>query len=143
MPLRPLRPGRSDKDLKRRSTLDPAGLFTRGSKTNKSAEHLTDVRHAVSEDGGARPLSGDEPRESLSPADNNHHRPRTPVQEHSPMTRRFSMMRFRHASDSQLSTRAKEQQQQDDTPPVPQVPANATSSMLMSCPIPTPHMSPC
>lgn len=59
MPLRPLRPGRSEKDLKRRSTLDPAGLFKRGDRErlNKSAEHLADTRHAASEDGGARPQS--------------------------------------------------------------------------------------
>lgn len=138
MPLRPLRPGRSDKDLKRRSTLDPAGLFSRGTKTNKSNDHLDDVRHAASEDGGARALStnnGDEPRPSFSPADVDDRPPTPPVQDASPMTRRFSLMRFRHASDSQLSTRAKEHAAQaDDTPPVPAVPAvpampaNATSS---------------
>lgn len=131
MPLRPLRPNRSEKDLKRRSTLDPAGLFRRGDKLNKSAEYLADARHAASEDGGARPQSSSrlaEPRESWSANDEN--RPPTPpVQEHTPLTRRFSLMRFRHASDSQLSTRAKEQAQ-GDTPPVPAVPPNASTTML-------------
>ncbi|KAL1606522.1 hypothetical protein SLS60_003927 [Paraconiothyrium brasiliense] len=130
MPLRPLRPNRSEKDLKRRSTLDPAGLFKRGDKQNKSAEYLGDARHAASEDGGARPQSSsrvDEPRESWSANDEN--RPPTPpVQEPTPLTRRFSLMRFRHASDSQLSTRAKEQAA-EDAPPVPAVPANASNSV--------------
>lgn len=127
MPLRPLRPNRSEKDLKRRSTLDPAGLFTRGDKSsrlNKSAEHLAPDRVAVSEDGG-RPVSSDVPRPSWSANDEN--RPPTPpVQDHTPMTRRFSLMRFRHASDSQLSTKAKEHAA-EDAPPVPAVPPAAGS----------------
>ncbi|KAF2449021.1 protein transport protein sec73 [Karstenula rhodostoma CBS 690.94] len=135
MPLRALRPGRSEKDLKRRSTLDPAGFFKRGDRLNKSAEHLGDVRHAASEDGGARPLRVDEPRKSWSATHES--RPSTPpVQEHTPLTRRFSLMRFRHASDSQLSTRAKEHAD-DDTPPVPAVPANATSTPAIITTAPT------
>lgn len=149
MPLRPLRPGRSEKDLKRRSTLDPAGLFKRGDRErlNKSAEHLADTRHAASEDGGARPQSSsrvDDSRGDWTVTDEN--RPPTPpVQEHTPLTRRFSLMRFRHASDSQLSARAKEHAAQaaqaaDDAPPVPQVPANAQGSVLSHDPLQVPSM---
>lgn len=139
MPLRPLRPGRSEKDLKRRSTLDPAGFFKRSDKDrpNKSVDNLPDTRHAVSEDGGARPQSSSvvedkqqQQQQQPSWSANNETRPPTPpVQEHTPLTRRFSLMRFRHASDSQLSIRAKEQAD-EDTPPVPPVPANAQASML-------------
>ena len=43
-----------------------------------------------------------------------------PVQDATPkQTRRFSMMKFRHASDSQLSTRARQQAEADATPPMP------------------------
>ncbi len=47
-------------------------------------------------------------------------RPDTPpIQEETPRHRRFSMLRFRNASDSQLSTRLKQQQQAEKPPPMP------------------------
>ncbi|KAK7967357.1 uncharacterized protein PG986_001634 [Apiospora aurea] len=47
-----------------------------------------------------------------------------PIQEETPKHRRFSMLRFRNASDSQLSTRLKQQQQQqaEKPPPMPRPP---------------------
>jgi hypothetical protein len=43
-----------------------------------------------------------------------------PVQDATPkQSRRFSMMKFRHASDSQLSTRARQQAEADAAPPMP------------------------
>ena len=48
--------------------------------------------------------------------------PSPPVQQHTPLTRRFSMMRFRHASDPQLSAKAREQAH-EQPPPVPTLPA--------------------
>ncbi|KAF2187495.1 hypothetical protein K469DRAFT_685962 [Zopfia rhizophila CBS 207.26] len=123
MPLRALRPNRSERDLQRRSTLDPAGLFRRGDKPsnlNKSVEQLASDRIAVSEDGG-RPTSSDVGRLPWS-VGNDDPPPSPPVQEHTPNTRRFSMLRFRHASDSQLSTKAKEHAAAE-APPVPAMPA--------------------
>ncbi|KAJ4294126.1 hypothetical protein N0V90_007816 [Kalmusia sp. IMI 367209] len=139
MPLRPLRPNRSERDLRRRSTLDPAGLFKRGDKTrlNKSTEYLNDTSQDANEGGSARPASSHvgDPRESWSANDEN--RPPTPpVQEHTPLTRRFSLMRFRHASDSQLSVRAKEQAA-EDAPPVPSVPADAARTPAIITTAPT------
>lgn len=133
MPLRPLRPNRSEKDLQRRnSTLDPSALFRRSDKSrNKSTEHLNpnNARLALSHDGG-RPSSRDLAPQPTWPATgdlNDENRPPSPpVQEHTPMTRRFSLMRFRHASDSQLSLKAKEQAV--DAPPVPAVPPQAATS---------------
>lgn len=117
-----LRPGKSEKDLRRRSTfsstLDPAGLFNRsgkGDKSDKSTEYLAAERIAVSEDGGRRPLSSERERET-------EREPASPRPSVNP--RRFSMLRFRHASDSQLSTTAKEHASRD-APPVPPVPASA------------------
>lgn len=43
-----------------------------------------------------------------------------PIQDESPKHRRFSMLRFRNASDSQLSARLKQQQQAERVPPMPQ-----------------------
>ena len=131
-----LRPGRSEHDLKRRSTLDPAGLFrrsdrpdrgdesdkshrpTESDKSHRPTEHLAPQRGAVSEDG-RRPPSSEPARPSVSP--DSHHPPPSSPRPTNP--RRFSMLRFRHASDSQLSTTAKEHAARD-APPVPPVPPN-------------------
>lgn len=135
MPLRSLRPNRSERDLKRRSTLDPAGLFRRGDKdtrNNKSSENLYPSRIADSEDGN-RPVSAYVARPSTS-HDDDSPPSSPPVQEHTPNTKRFSLMRFRHASDSQLSTKAKEQQARDEEapPPVPAVPANPAPPAIIT-----------
>ncbi|KAF2270113.1 hypothetical protein CC78DRAFT_528605 [Lojkania enalia] len=126
MPLRGLRPNRSERDLKRRSTLDPTGLFKRGEKSsdlNKSSEHLAGDRGAVSHDGGRQ-----------SWMESSHGRPPSPpIQEHTPNTRRFSIMRFRHASDSQLSTKAKEQAAAEEAPPVPAMPMT-TPAIITTAP---------
>lgn len=123
-----LRPGRSEHDLKRRSTLDPAGLFRRsekGDKSDKSTEYLAPGRIAVSEDGG-RPASSDDARPSVSRESHDSHDAHAspPASPRPQNPRRFSMLRFRHASDSQLSTTAKEHAARD-APPVPPVPASA------------------
>jgi hypothetical protein len=119
MPLRSLRPGRSERDLKRRSTLDPAGFFRRADKDtrfDKSHENLAPGRIAASEDG-FRPTSTDTARPSTGHDDVD--------DDDTPNTKRFSLMRFRHASDPQLSSKAKEHAaRDDDAPPVPRVPAN-------------------
>jgi hypothetical protein len=124
MPLRALRPNRSDRDLKRRSTLDPAGLFKRAdrdARLHASSENLRD-RVAASEDGG-RPTSSDVARQSMTGSHLEDDPPSPPIQQATPNTRRFSLMRFRHASDSQLSMKAKEHAARDENaPPVPAVP---------------------
>ncbi|KAH8719289.1 hypothetical protein GQ44DRAFT_741996 [Phaeosphaeriaceae sp. PMI808] len=138
MPLRALRPNRSERDLKRRSTLDPAGLFSRRGDRDRdkdthlgqSTEDVGAFRVTASEDGG-RPTSTDVARPSMSShtrLDDNDdaESPSPPVQRATPNTRRFSLMRFRHASDSQLSVKAKEHAARSEAqaPPVPAVPAN-------------------
>ena len=45
--------------------------------------------------------------------------PSSPIMEKTQKHRRFSMLRFRNASDSQLSARAKRQAQAEKPPPVP------------------------
>lgn len=124
MPSRGLRPNRSERDLKRRSTFDPAHLFKRPDKSASAHHSQLDGqedhdRVDVSVDGG-RPSSDIGTNDDGGP-------PTPPIQEHTPHTRRFSLMRFRHASDSQLSVRAKEQAKEQairETPPVPDMPAS-------------------
>ncbi|KAI0169444.1 hypothetical protein GGR52DRAFT_466615 [Hypoxylon sp. FL1284] len=65
--------------------------------------------------------SEDQSRRSESP----------PVQDDSPRHRRFSMLRFRNASDSQLSARLKQQLQAEKLPPMPQPPAIITTAPTM------------
>lgn len=117
-----LRPGRSERDLKRRSTIDPGGFFKRSDKADKkdsAADFLAAERIAVSEDGG-RPASS----EVASASRDSHESP--PSSPRPANHRRFSMMKWRHASDSQLSTTAKEHAARErDAPPVPPVPASA------------------
>lgn len=137
MPLRQLRPGKSHSELKRRSTLDPAGFFKRADKDSRArdADHgdaaaAAAARVAVSVDGGSRPSY--DARPSTSHDDDTP--PSPPVQEPTPNTRRFSLMRFRHASDSQLSTKAKEQAARDQPPPMPAVPAvSANPERMCAC----------
>ncbi|KAG4425627.1 hypothetical protein IFR04_001324 [Cadophora malorum] len=55
-----------------------------------------------------------------------------PIQEESQKHRRFSMLKFRHASDSQLATRARMQARADaDAPPIPQPPEIITTAPTM------------
>ncbi|KAG9189731.1 hypothetical protein G6011_06599 [Alternaria panax] len=136
MPLRSLRPGRSERDLKRRSTLDPAGFFKRADKDARfdpSPDHLDSSRIAASEDG-CRPTSTDIARPSTGHDDDES--PPSP-----PNTKRFSLMRFRHASDPQLSAKAKEHAaRDDDVPPVPRVPANpAPPAIITTAPTAADH----
>ncbi|KAJ9142769.1 Protein transport protein sec73 [Pleurostoma richardsiae] len=53
-----------------------------------------------------------------------------PIQEETPKHRRFSMLRFRNASDSQLSTRAKKhaQEAEEPLPPLPRPPEIITTA---------------
>lgn len=67
-----------------------------------------------------RPMSAQEP---LSPVDVlSLGPPSPPVQTSTPATARFSMLRWRHFSDGQLSAKARLHADSNKTPPVPQVP---------------------
>ncbi|TID15315.1 Carboxypeptidase S1 A [Venturia nashicola] len=99
MPERSLKPNASERDLKRRSTLDPLNLFRPG----RMSEDL--LRSRSNTQASERPES-------------------PPIQDHIP---RFSLSKWRHASESQLSVKAKKQAKHADNgdiPPVPAMPAN-------------------
>lgn len=124
MPLRGLRPGKSEKDLKRRSTLDPTNILKRGEQASRAQSHdnLSQLPYrGIQSSDGTRPTHFD-PRASWA----GEPPPSPPIQEHNAQTRRFSMLRFRHASDPQLSQKAKEHAAMAaarDAPPVPVMPA--------------------
>ncbi|TIA61124.1 hypothetical protein D6C77_03652 [Aureobasidium pullulans] len=81
-----------------------------------------------------RPMSAQEPISpmdvlSLGP-------PSPPVQTATPATARFSMLRWRHFSDGQLSAKARLHADSDKTPPVPQVPPQHQ----LQSPVPNPQI---
>ncbi|KAL7813482.1 guanine nucleotide exchange factor [Trichoderma gracile] len=79
------------------------------------------------DDEAADPQSRPQSRESVASLD----RPSTPpVQQQSSKHRRFSVLRFRNASDSQLSLRVK--QAAEKPPPVPRPPAIITTAPTMN-----------
>ena len=116
MPLMGLRSNRSEKDLNRRSTFEPPSLFRRSEQVSRSElpPDLLSLPNAANfhESAVSAPPSSHGVQEPP---------PSPPIQPASTKTRRFSMMKFRHASDSQLSTRAKEQAA-EEIPPVPAIP---------------------
>ncbi|KAL2355830.1 hypothetical protein BJ546DRAFT_971937 [Cryomyces antarcticus] len=132
MPLKALRPGQSDRDLRRRSTFDffrhneelPRADPTKNASASNflSPDRALLVRPKTSSNDGIS--SGSELGTSSEDQ-----RPNTPpVQALTANTRRFSMLRFRHASDSQLSTRAKAQAMKDPVPPIPAAPSIVTTA---------------
>ena len=117
MPWNPLRVTRpSDTALRRHSSLDPANIANGPKETRNSHDGAMDLVNNVR---SASPL-----RNSIDPAGaatdaSFGERPRSPPL---PTARqqRFSILKFRHASDSQLSRTAKEQAQAAaSTPPMP------------------------
>jgi hypothetical protein len=124
MPM--LRPNPSEKDLrqlKRRSTLDPLGFFHKSHESLERNDSPEDMRsmaqRAASEDRPrrARTVSGD--------GDDDNRPTSPPIQPATPRTARFSMLKWRNASDSQLSTKARILAEQD-IPPVPAMPTGIT-----------------
>ena len=111
---------------RRRSTLDNL-LNDIRSNTQEDAANPTSG-YATPVPNASRPMSAQEPISpmdvlSLGP-------PSPPIQTATPATARFSMMRWRHFSDGQLSAKAKLHADADKTPPVPQVPLQHQSQSM-------------
>ena len=114
--LRVTRP--EEKELRRHSVLNPTDITA--SSSELSSQHATNVP----------PVESNPPRMSHRVRDSivslsavneapPPERPASPpIQERNPKHRRFSVLRFRHASDSQLAKTAKEQAAQS-APPLP------------------------
>ena len=106
----------SDADTRRHSFFagDPSASDTLAARTNNQLHRKTSASSFLSRPSNASMPAINEPSEepenrSLSP----------PVQEETSKHRRFSMLKFRHASDSQLSTRARQQADASPVPPLP------------------------
>ncbi|GAB7340122.1 hypothetical protein MBLNU457_6606t1 [Dothideomycetes sp. NU457] len=64
-----------------------------------------------------------------------------PIQPPNPATKRFSLLKFRHFSDSQLATRARLQAEQAQKPPLPRLPTTHAEGQVQApvqSPVPTP-----
>jgi hypothetical protein len=106
----------SDADNRRHSFFagDPTASDTLAVRTSNQLHRKTSASSFLSPPSNASMPAINEPSEepanrSVSP----------PVQEESSKHRRFSMLKFRHASDSQLSTRARQQADASPVPPLP------------------------
>ncbi|KAK3048956.1 hypothetical protein LTS18_012856, partial [Coniosporium uncinatum] len=133
MPLKGIKT-KSERDLRRRRTLDISTFTTRQPREESpprrrpSSSLALDAGGALNHDDGSRdpevhrmsafirtPPSTEETPSPTTP----------PIQDATPDTRRFSMLRFRNASDSQLSRKFKEHRE-NGVPPVPVVPASTS-----------------
>lgn len=134
MPLLGLRSVDPEKEFRRRSTLDLTNLFRNNGQQRQASSSTTDLQtesnprtkvaeplpYSDSGNGkadGNEDTAGDEAESPGSP----------PIQQLTSNHNRFSKLKFRHASDSQLSLKAK--RQAEHTPPVPAV---TTKSTLIS-----------
>lgn len=137
----------SESDMRRHTTLlEPkpqAELFL----SPESASHRLESG-ATPPDSDSRRLSADPNAETDRASQDSYDRPESPpIQDETPRHRRFSMLRFRNASDSQLSTRWRQQQQASEKPPpmpertVPPASCLSCLSCLLSPARPIPHTS--
>ncbi|KAI0532959.1 hypothetical protein GGR58DRAFT_506857 [Xylaria digitata] len=132
----------SESDMRRHTTLfDPKvqvqadDTFINPQPTSHRLENGTTSQHSNSSKLSTGPNSNLEPIQDNTRVshDSSYDRPESPpIQEETPRHRRFSMLRFRNASDSQLSTRLKQQQQVEKPPPMPEPPAIITTAPTLN-----------
>ncbi|KAI1112588.1 hypothetical protein F5Y14DRAFT_253434 [Nemania sp. NC0429] len=125
-------PAASESDMRRHTTLfepKPQALFL----SPESATHRLESGVTPPDSDSGR-LSADPNPETDRASHDSYDRPESPpIQDETPRHRRFSMLRFRNASDSQLSTRWRQQQQAaEKPPPMPEPPAIITTAPTMN-----------
>ncbi|TVY34937.1 Protein transport protein [Lachnellula subtilissima] len=139
MPLLPgliRRRGPSSDDIRRRSFLLPESMGNPTLLDGRASEQIPRRPSAAEflSPAGAEAEGASSPRASAESATSPLEPSISPpVQQQTPKHHRFSMLKFRHASDSQLSTRARLQAQQDQlaTPPMPHPPEIITTAPTM------------
>ncbi|KAI1819710.1 hypothetical protein F4861DRAFT_115873 [Xylaria intraflava] len=98
----------------------------------QSASHPPEQSPAVPGSDSRKPSTNPHPNPAIEVdrvSNDSYDRPESPpVQDETPRHRRFSMLRFRNASDSQLSTRWRQQQQAEKPPPMPEPPTIITTA---------------
>ena len=113
---------------RRRSTLDNLLSDIRSNTQEHAPTRDSASGYTTPVPNANRPMSAQEP---LSPVDVlSLGPPSPPVQTATPATARFSMLRWRHFSDGQLSAKARLHADPDKTPPVPQVPLEHQSQSM-------------
>jgi hypothetical protein len=109
----------SERDLRRRSTLDPYSIFRQRESPNPPKPSLDDNRSL------AQRAASEDVQRALD--DHDQPPPSPPIQNSNARTHKFSMLRWRHASDSQLSAKAREHAERD-IPPVPAMPTSMSAN---------------
>ena len=128
----------SESDMRRHTTLfDPKVQANSNLPTPQSASQPLE-NGAASQDTNAGKsstslnLDSNPIQDTARVSYDSYDRPESPpIQEETPKHRRFSMLRFRNASDSQLSTRLKQHQQAEKPPPMPARTVLPASSLFM------------
>ncbi|KAI0396198.1 hypothetical protein F5Y17DRAFT_420765 [Xylariaceae sp. FL0594] len=126
----------SESDMRRHTTLfgpkSPSDLLLNSQSADCRTENGHRGPHVVRDAETAQDSRGSrdiDDSASTRASQDPHDRPESPtVQEETANHRRFSMLRFRNASDSQLSARWKQQQQAEKPPPMPEPPAIITTA---------------
>ncbi|KAI0407531.1 hypothetical protein F4802DRAFT_554213 [Xylaria palmicola] len=128
----------SESDMRRHTTLfdpkSPAHAFLDPQSSSRRLENVTTSRGSDSgmlSTGPNSSLPADADGDPARISQGSYDRPESPpIQDETPRHRRFSMLRFRNASDSQLSARWRQHQQQaaEKPPPMPEPPAIITTA---------------
>ncbi|KAI0491261.1 hypothetical protein F4859DRAFT_520784 [Xylaria cf. heliscus] len=140
----------SESDMRRHTTLfDPKSPADALPSPQPASHRLENGATSQDSDSGTQstdPTSGltmglspdpdpdpDADADAVRVSQSSYDRPESPpIQDETPRHRRFSMLRFRNASDSQLSTRWRQQQQAaEKPPPMPEPPAIITTAPTM------------
>ncbi|KAJ3560802.1 hypothetical protein NPX13_g9183 [Xylaria arbuscula] len=128
----------SESDMRRHTTLldpkvQPDSNLLNPESASQPLENGTASQNANTGKSSTSPNLNSVPIQDTARVSNDSYdRPESPpIQEETPKHRRFSMLRFRNASDSQLSTRLKQHQQAEKPPPMPARMALSASSLPM------------
>ncbi|KAI3318223.1 hypothetical protein HD806DRAFT_322399 [Xylariaceae sp. AK1471] len=120
----------SESDMRRHTTL--FGPRSQGDALLNPQSASRPLENGASAQGADDPRLSMDP-DSARPSQDPYDRPDSPpIQDETPSHRRFSMLRFRNASDSQLSTKWRQQQQVEKPPPMPEPPAIITTAPTLN-----------
>ncbi|KAI0515343.1 hypothetical protein F5B22DRAFT_184348 [Xylaria bambusicola] len=129
----------SESDMRRHTTLfdhkaQSDAPFLTAQSASQPFENGVASQHSETDEPPTNPnLDSDPIQGTTRPSHDSYDRPESPpIQEETPRHRRFSMLRFRNASDSQLSTRMKQHQQAEKPPPMPTPPAIITTAPTLN-----------
>ncbi|KAI2643259.1 hypothetical protein GGS21DRAFT_6314 [Xylaria nigripes] len=120
----------SESDMRRHTTLYESKFQADSFLTPQPASHHPEYGPTTQAPDSRKLSTGPNPASDAAKVSQDYYdRPESPpIQDETPRHRRFSMLRFRNASDSQLSTRWRLQQQAEKPPPMPDPPTIITTA---------------